>query len=290
MSDTLTVRTSCQDISELVSALAPRADERNLTLPGNTPFEEGADVRFEVLLADGTASVAGSAIVVELRDYGESSEADRYEVVLGALKLEPMAEVVYERILLARNASGEVQGTGEFALDRVDEVEAAAASETGEAQLPEWQETTSAFAAPSDPGELVDPDATQVGDTTALLEAPPAASAPPPVPSAPPLPTSTPPTSVAKVRSMPPSVGNSLLTRPSHPPSWVPEADIRPSQRPPSGLFAHRAGLPVPAGPPRPAGADPRRFSMPPAARTSASPPAPESYEDAVPLEGDDES
>ena len=125
MSDaTLTVPTAFVDISQLAEGLADRVDEGRLMLYGPSSFDEGAWVRFAVLLADESAALEGVGRVVTSIDGGEERpDVARWDVVLDNLQLEGMGEVVYERILIARgSAFGDEHATGEVSLDDVEQI------------------------------------------------------------------------------------------------------------------------------------------------------------------------
>ncbi|MFO0694195.1 MAG: hypothetical protein U0230_11610 [Polyangiales bacterium] len=103
MSDVLTVHTHFEDISELAQGLADRVDENQIILYGPESYEEGAELGFQVLLADGTPGLEGSGFVTATYDGGEDRDPDtRYDVVIAGLRLEGMSEVVFERLMVAR--------------------------------------------------------------------------------------------------------------------------------------------------------------------------------------------
>lgn len=121
---TLTVPTAFVDISQLAEGLADRVDEGRLMLYGPEAFEEGAWIRFAVLLADQNPALEGVGRVVTSIDGGEERpEVARWDVVLDSLQLEGTGEVVYERILMVRSAAfGDQPQTGEVSLDEMEPV------------------------------------------------------------------------------------------------------------------------------------------------------------------------
>ena len=132
MTDVLTVPTHFGDISELSAGLADRVDEERLILYGPTAFEEGSTVGFAVLLIDGSPALEGYGRVSAAVDGGdERAPETRFDIVIDSLQLEGMNEVVYERIVLARQSlTGEEPATGEVSLDQLEaesEVETEAA-------------------------------------------------------------------------------------------------------------------------------------------------------------------
>jgi hypothetical protein len=176
MSD-LTVPTHFGDVSELSEGLVDRVDDQRLILYGPTPFEEGAQIGFQVLLLDGSPALEGTGRVAASIDGGEERpEETRYDIVLDGLEMGGSSEVVYERILLARD--GEARGdpsTGEVNVEQLEQVsdetdggafdeeeeEATAAVDTGDPQMAEAleQAKTGGYEEP------VAQESTQVGAT-----------------------------------------------------------------------------------------------------------------------------
>ncbi len=105
MSQVLTVPTHFNDIGELSEGFLDRVEQDTLILYGPVPYEDGSDVDFAVLLADGTAALEGRARVRAAVDGGaERVPETRYDVVLEALELDGHYEVVFERLVMARQA------------------------------------------------------------------------------------------------------------------------------------------------------------------------------------------
>ncbi|MDH3729382.1 MAG: hypothetical protein OER77_17765 [Myxococcales bacterium] len=105
MSQVLTVPTHFNDIGELSEGFLDRVEHDTLILYGPVPYEDGSDVDFVVLLADGTSALEGSARVRAAVDGGaERIPETRYDVVLEALELDGRYEVVFERLVMARQA------------------------------------------------------------------------------------------------------------------------------------------------------------------------------------------
>ena len=105
MSQVLTVPTHFSDIGELSEGFLDRVEHDTLILYGPVPYEDGSDIDFVVLLADGTSALEGSGRVRAAVDGGaERVPETRYDVVLEALELEGRSEVVFERLVMARQA------------------------------------------------------------------------------------------------------------------------------------------------------------------------------------------
>ncbi|MCZ6806045.1 MAG: hypothetical protein O7F08_03770 [Deltaproteobacteria bacterium] len=105
MSQVLTVPTSFNDIGELSEGFLDRVEQDTLILYGPVPYEDGSDIDFVVLLADGTSALEGKGRVRAAIDGGaERVPETRYDVVVEALELEGRYEVIFERLVMARQA------------------------------------------------------------------------------------------------------------------------------------------------------------------------------------------
>lgn len=108
MSKVLTVPTHFNDIGELSEGFLDRVEQDILILYGPVAYEDGAEIEFAVLLADGTPALQGTGIVRAAVDGGgERVPETRYDVVVEQLQLEGRYEVVFERLILARQAVSE---------------------------------------------------------------------------------------------------------------------------------------------------------------------------------------
>lgn len=171
MSDFLTVPTQFADISELADGLVDRVDENKIILYGPNAFEDGAAIRFAVLLADGSPALEGAGRVLTSIDGGEERAPEtRYDVIIDHLELDGRAGVVYERMLMAAGGGDEGPATGEVAIEELEQQQGAV---EGAAQA-------EAAAGPAADFDLSDEEATMVVDAGAvdveLSEAPPAAA------------------------------------------------------------------------------------------------------------------
>ena len=108
MSQVLTVPTHFADIGELSDGFLDRVDRDTLILYGPVAYEDGSQIQFAVLLADGTAALEGTGVVRAAVDGGADRVPEtRYDVVVEALELDGRYEVVFERLVLARQAVSE---------------------------------------------------------------------------------------------------------------------------------------------------------------------------------------
>lgn len=269
MTRALEIATPFADFSELSENFAQRVDQERLMLPFAEPIGEGEWVTFTVLFADGSTALAGTGKCQGSYDNGEEHPPEyRYDVVVESLTLEGTAEVMFERLLMARSSMmGEGNAdpaTGEVSIEDLEAQHAAkqaAEPPAAEADALESVEADVADDVPDD-GGFSEPAATAVGNLDELVAAT-ARSAPPPSPpkapaAAPrgpaPAPKARPgvPTAPAALPS-PHSFGDQILLRPTLPAAWSPEPEARPDAATSSGLFDYgRGGLPKPARPPRP--------------------------------------
>lgn len=105
MSQVLTVPTHFSDIGELSEGFLDRVEHDTLILYGPVPYEDGSDIDFVVLLADGTTALEGSGRVRAAVDGGaERVPETRYDVVLEALEFDGRSEVVFESLVMTRQA------------------------------------------------------------------------------------------------------------------------------------------------------------------------------------------
>jgi hypothetical protein len=108
MSQVLTVPTHFTDIGELSEGFLDRVEQDTLILYGPVAYEDGSQIQFVVLLADGTAALEGAGVVRAAVDGGADRVPEtRYDVVVEALELDGRYEVVFERLVLARQAVSE---------------------------------------------------------------------------------------------------------------------------------------------------------------------------------------
>ncbi len=105
MSQVLTVPTHFNDLGELSEGFLDRVEQDTLILYGPVPYEEGSEIEFSVLLSDGSPALEGLGRVRAAVDGGADRMPEtRYDVVVEALELDGRYEVVFERLVLARQA------------------------------------------------------------------------------------------------------------------------------------------------------------------------------------------
>ena len=108
MSQVLTVPTHFNDLGELSEGFLDRVEEDTLILYGPVAYEDGSEIEFAVLLADNSPALEGVGRVRAAVDGGaERVPETRYDVVVEVLELDGRSEVVFERLVLARQAVSE---------------------------------------------------------------------------------------------------------------------------------------------------------------------------------------
>lgn len=154
MTQALTIPTPFNDVSELTDNFATRVDETQVMLPYGEPVEEGAWLQFTVLLADGSVALEGTGRSTGTHDNGEEYPPEyRYDVVLDSLQFDGMSEVMFERILQARQSQLEGEpGTGEVDVNQLGALEEAELPVEAPVDLP----TEAIALEPSQPFEAVD--------------------------------------------------------------------------------------------------------------------------------------
>ena len=262
----LEIATPFADFSELSENFAQRVDTERLMLPYGEPVPEGEWVTFTVLFADGSTALSGTGKCQGSYDNGEEHPPEyRYDIVVESLSLEGTAEVMFERLLMARNsmagAPNAEPATGEVSIEELEQQHAAK-------QAPAEDALESVEA---DVAEDIEPDASGFGEPQAtavahlddlVAESVRSDRPPPPKGAAAPArqgsagaaarPRPGVATAPAALPS-PHSFNGTVLTRPTLPAAWSPEPEARPDAATSSGHFDYgRGGLPKPAHPPRP--------------------------------------
>lgn len=164
MTQSLIILTPFADMSELAENFASRVDESHLMLPYSEAVAEEEWVHFVVQLADESPVITGQGRCTGSNDNGEEYPPEyRFDVVLDSLQFEGMSEVMFERILVAREsqASGD-PGTGEIDLDQMN-------AQAAEVSQPAYEEA-SGVEAYADPGavDFAEPSAAAYPAASAL--------------------------------------------------------------------------------------------------------------------------
>ncbi|MEM9731596.1 MAG: hypothetical protein AAF997_23680, partial [Myxococcota bacterium] len=120
------------------------------------PYEDGSDIEFVVLLADGTSALEGKGRVRAAVDGGaERVPETRYDVVVEALALEGRFEVVFESLVMARQAVSEPPPAPEdYTADSIDDAVAAEDGVAEEASAEADEPTAEVDGMESDAPEL----------------------------------------------------------------------------------------------------------------------------------------
>jgi hypothetical protein len=267
MSQVLTVPTNFNDIGELSEGFLDRVERDTLILYGPVAYEDGSEIEFAVLLADGTPAIEGRGRVRAAVDGGADRVPEtRYDVVVEALEFDGRYEVVFERLVLTRQ---EVSDRPDAADDEppTKETDAAPSAVAIEVDAP----TDEVFSLPPDEVDSIAPEEAEPvaaspkapgtddegkGAFERGIAAAPRVGMPVPIPSmaAPPEALPAPPT----LRLAAPPAG---LTRPSFGPvrESTFSVDGEVSDVHTTGLFGYENGLPIPSRPPLPDPNGPRR-------------------------------
>ena len=130
MSQVLTVPTHFNDIGELSEGFLDRVEQDTLILYGPVAYEDGSEIEFSVLLADGTVALDGVGRVRAAVDGGDARVPEtRYDVVVEALQLDGRSEVVFERLVIARQSISDAPPVDDESAAHADEESAVEALE-----------------------------------------------------------------------------------------------------------------------------------------------------------------
>ena len=257
------IPTHSVDVAALGQDYSDRVDGERILLGLPRALEIGDEVRFVVLLLDGTPAFAGAGRCIQVSDQGDDAGALRFETLIDSLAFDERSQPVYEYIVAVRQAAYQ-QGEA-----------AAGAEESVEVAVPEEPSPWDAEATRIDRGSIP-PEAHRSAEAHGELTTPheiSSSSLPTPVPTA-----STTPrpdgdglpepeepaalsVSAQSRRVTPPAYATippeplqtGILTRPALAAHWAPAAP-RPPQRSlrPSSFQSHQGPLAVPEVPPRP--------------------------------------
>lgn len=278
MTIALEIATPFADFSELSENFAQRVDAQRLMLPYQEPVAEGEWVTFTVLFADGSTALSGTGKCQGSYDNGEEHPPEyRFDVVVEELSLEGTAEVMFERLLMARNSMAgspnAEPATGEVSIDELEKQHAKQQAAPAEDDAASLDSVEADLDADADDAGFGEPQATAVAHLDDLVAAT-ARSQPPPAPKGPAGRGAA--GAAAKARPgvasapaalpSPHAFNGTVLTRPTLPAAWSPEPEPRPDAATSSGAFDYgRGGLPKPAHPPRPELAAEHRVAPAPA-------------------------
>jgi hypothetical protein len=120
MGDVVEVRVGAT-VSEVVDRLAAGVGESTLSVPLAHRIADGEWVRFVVMLDDGTPVLEGTGRCDGSLPRGAS--LDRYDVTLSELSFDERNEIMFERILIARDAAEKGDDTGAMKLAAIEAIE-----------------------------------------------------------------------------------------------------------------------------------------------------------------------
>ena len=226
MSDFVSIASPFADVASLAQGYMNRVDGERLLLPLPSAYEIGFDVRFVVLLEDGTPAFAGAGQCAQVSDRGGTVPPEqRFETLLQALRFDERSQPVYDYIVAVRGSAYAQEAPSD--MDAGIDMESIPASPMEDARATA-EENPLALQAPP------------IEDEESLLEIPSDVSADAGVYS-------------GRPSFVPAPIPTGLLNRPARAARWQPAPPRRPTPRPISGLFRYQGGgLPLPAQPPRP--------------------------------------
>jgi hypothetical protein len=122
MSEVVEIKTGTE-VSEVVDQLVKTMGDETLCLPVPKSVAEGEWVRFSVQLEDGTHVIEGVGRCAGAIPRGNPT--DRYELHLAELSFDERNEIMYERMLIAKDAAKQGDDTGaikleEFAMEVIE--------------------------------------------------------------------------------------------------------------------------------------------------------------------------
>jgi hypothetical protein len=116
MSEVVEIKTGTE-VSEVVEELAKTMGDETLCLPVPKSVAEGEWVRFSIQLEDGTHVIEGVGKCAGAIPRGNPT--DRYELHLAELSFDERNEIMYERMLIAKDAAKQGDDTGTIKLEDV---------------------------------------------------------------------------------------------------------------------------------------------------------------------------
>jgi hypothetical protein len=268
------VATGSVDVAALGQDYSDRVDGDRILLGLPRALQVGEEVRFVVLLLDGTPAFAGAGRAVEVSDQGRAAGKSRYETLVDSLAFDERSQPVYEYIVAVRQLAYQQQTEGaeqaggmDVDVDHAEGVSAEAEEASG------WDADATRVSSGSIPPEAQRVEKYDLDGATLEMQrqrSARASSQPTPVPEAQhttarPLPEPEEPSAVelpaqSRVQlptyaTIPPEpLKTGILTRKALAAHWAPAAP-RPPQRSlrPTGFQSTPGPLAVPAVPPRPA-------------------------------------
>ncbi len=124
MSEALRIKTGTE-VSEVVEELAKTMGDETLCLSVPESIAEGEWVRFSIQLEDGTHVIEGVGRCAGAIPRGNPT--DRYDLHLSDLSFDERNEIMYERMLIAKDAAAQGDDTGTIKLEDVAAMEEVAA-------------------------------------------------------------------------------------------------------------------------------------------------------------------
>jgi hypothetical protein len=128
MSEVVEIKTGTT-VSDVVEQLAGSVGDSSICLPVERKIDEGEWVRFTVLLEDGTHVIEGIGRCDGSLPRG--NPVSRYDLQLSELQFDERNEIMFERMIIARDAAKKGDDTGAIKLDdgTIEQIEEEAAKD-----------------------------------------------------------------------------------------------------------------------------------------------------------------
>lgn len=107
------VATLCVDVAALGQDYSDRVDGERILLALPREIAAGDEVRFVVILVDGTPAFAGAGRCIQVSDQGLNAGMSRYETLLDSLAFDERSAPVYEYIVAVRQLAYQQAGYDE---------------------------------------------------------------------------------------------------------------------------------------------------------------------------------
>src|SRR6185312_9377421 len=104
------IATHSVDVAALGQEYSDRVDGERILLGLPRPLSIGDEVRFVVLLLDGTPAFAGAGRCIQVSDQGQDAGTSRYETLIDSLAFDERSAPVYEYIVQVRQLAYQQNG------------------------------------------------------------------------------------------------------------------------------------------------------------------------------------
>ena len=113
------VATHSVDVAALGQDYSDRVDGERILLGLPRGLEVGEEVRFVVLLLDGTPAFAGAGRCIQVSDQGHEAGQSRFETLIDSLAFDERSQPVYEYVVAVRQLAYQQGETAESGAEHV---------------------------------------------------------------------------------------------------------------------------------------------------------------------------